>query len=67
MSNTETAKLQARFERLKDNGLVDLKFYTGEVSEATPESFCKEANELLDAIEAGKARRFTFGDSSHAA
>lgn len=60
---TELQKLQCRYDAARANGLSDMKFHAGRVSEATPESFAREANLMWDAIEAGKAKPFRFNDS----
>lgn len=46
-------------EEKEKNGLVDMKFCVGDVSEATPESFCREAN----SIQEGAFKVHTWDDS----
>lgn len=64
---SEANKLEQRFNEKQQQGLVDMKFCTGEVSEATPEDFCKVINQGLDLHEQGKTRKLIFGDSQAAA
>lgn len=51
---TEQQKLAARFQAMKENGLKDLKFFFGKVSEATTDEFCEEVNRLYRLVEEGK-------------
>jgi hypothetical protein len=62
-AQSQVATLCDRVEQLRKQGLSDLKFYAGEVSESSPETFAKEANAMLDAIEAGKFKPLKFNDS----
>jgi hypothetical protein len=67
MSAAQTTAVKAfaeRFEVLKDEGLVDMKFFVGEVSESTHESFCKEVNEIDRLVNNGEATLFSFNDGS---
>lgn len=43
----------------EQNGLVDMKFCVGDVSEATTESFCREAN----LIQEGEYKVHTWDDA----
>lgn len=45
MSN-ETQKFADWFDSEKKNGLVDIKFFTGDVSSTTTEHFFREANAM---------------------
>ena len=39
------------FQRMKkDEGLVDMKFFFGQVSEATVDDFCEEVNRLYGGV-----------------
>jgi hypothetical protein len=52
---TERQKLSERFQRMKaQDGLTDMKFHLGMVSETTTEAVCAEVNRLLDNFEDGK-------------
>lgn len=48
---TELQKLTDFIEREKQNGLKDVKFFPGETSNATVESFAGEVNSLLNGVE----------------
>ena len=54
---TEREKLAERFQKMKaQDGLVDMKFHLGQVSETTTEAVCAEVNRLLDNLETGKVQ-----------
>lgn len=64
MMTTERQKLAERFQEMKAQGLTDMKFHLGRVSEATTEAVCAEVNKLLDNINSGKVQRLdSWGDS----
>lgn len=67
---SKSAALQEFEERVAklrtEKGLVDLKFYAGEVSESSTETFCREANDLLRAVENARTESLEFGDSKRA-
>lgn len=46
---TELEKLQDWVESEKRKGLVDVKFFPGNTSDATVEAFAKDANDMLHA------------------
>lgn len=48
---SEIDKLKSRIEEEKKNGLQDIKFFPGNVTDATVESFAREVNALLDGKE----------------
>lgn len=53
-AQTERQRLVSRFERMKrENGLLDMKFHLGKVSETTTEAVCAEVNRMLDSYEKG--------------
>ena len=55
---TEQQKLVARFQAMKANdGLKDLKFFFGQVSEATVDDFCEEVNRLYKLVDEGKCTK----------
>ncbi len=66
MSN-ETQKFADWFENEKNNGLVDIKFFTGDVSLTTTEHFFREANAMNESavVEANDCaenfERYEFG------
>lgn len=64
--NTSDAlsEFEQRVQVLRARGLVDLKFYAGEVGDSDPESFCKEANSMLQAIEQGLKAPLEFNDGT---
>lgn len=62
---TERQRLVDRFQTMKaEDGLTDMKFHLGRVSEATTEAVCAEVNKLLDNILDEKVQRLpSWGDS----
>lgn len=44
-----TAKFLEWYRSEKSKGLVDAKFFTGDVQNSTPESFFAEVNEMIEA------------------
>jgi len=53
----------ARVDELKEQGLVDMKFYPGVTDETVPAAFCEEAVRLFDAAYGDSARKLRFNDS----
>ena len=53
------------FQRMKkDEGLVDMKFFFGQVSEATVDDFCEEVNRLYRLVDEGKFTKVkSWGDA----
>ncbi len=64
-SQKEQAALVKRFQRMKDeDGLVDLKFFFGQVSESTVDDFYEEVNRLYKLVEDGKYTKIKrWGDA----
>jgi hypothetical protein len=61
---TERQRLEQRFQSMKAQGLQDMKFHLGRVSEATTEEVYAEVNRLLDNVEAGRVQELpAWGDS----
>ncbi len=57
--------LQQRYEKLKEEGLIDIKFAFGSLSEATLDEVCGSINAALDAVERKDYVEFPrVGDSS---
>ena len=53
----ERQKLNERFRAMKaSDGLLDMKFTLGKVSEASTEQVCREINRMLDAFELEEGR-----------
>ena len=50
---TETERFLRWYESAKAKGLVDIKFYPGDVSRASSEEFFGDVNALIDAIDKG--------------
>ncbi len=46
----QVASFGEKMEQLASQGLVDLKFFVGNISESTMESFCREANSIDEAL-----------------
>ena len=69
MMRTEREALLQRFERMKaEDGLLDMKFFLGSVSEETVEDVCAEVNRLHEMVEKGKVKEVKqWGDSNRAA
>lgn len=63
-SQKERDLLRERFQSLKKNkGLVDMKFFLGQVSECTVDDVCGEVNRLYKLVEEGKYKLVTsWGD-----
>ena len=60
---TEQQTLVARFQAMKANGLKDLKFFFGQVSESTVDDFCEEVNRLYKLVDEGKCTKIDdWGD-----
>ena len=54
-TQNEQEQLVARFQAMKANdGLLDLKFFFGQVSESTTDSFCAAVNKLYRLVDEGK-------------
>lgn len=65
LQKTAVQKFEQRFQELREQGLVDMKFFVGEVSDATAEEFCEEFVQMEALILEGKVRPLDFGDSTH--
>jgi hypothetical protein len=63
MEKTECQRLAERFKLKADAGLVDVKFFVSDPTEAVAEQVCQEVNMLYDAVERGELRRLDFNDS----
>lgn len=57
---SEAEKFMAWYKQEKEGGLVDVKFFVGEVSQATSESFFREANEMN---ESDSVSRYEYKDT----
>lgn len=62
---TAVQQFEQRFEELREQGLVDMKFFVGEVSDATAEDFCAEFLRMDKLIQDGKSQVLDFQDSTH--
>lgn len=51
---TNIEKLQDWDKTERENGLVDIKFYPGNISKSSVDSFCKSVLDTLEADEQGK-------------
>ena len=48
-------QLASRFQKMKEEGgLLDMKFFFGQVSETTVDGFCEEVNRLHKLVEEGR-------------
>ena len=63
-SRKERDLLVERFQRMrKDDGLLDMKFFFGQVSEYTVDDFCEEVNRLYKLVGEGKCTKLDrWGD-----
>lgn len=55
-------EFEQRFEAERNKGMQDQKFCVGDVSTATVESFCAEANRMDEALEQGRYEVHTWDD-----
>ncbi len=65
---TTTARdtLTADFQAKKANGLKDLKFFFGNVSDSTVEGFCAAVNKIYAEVAKGNViHQKSWGDSHH--
>ena len=63
----QCAKLASRFQEMKEEeGLLDMKFFFGEVSETTVEGFCEEVNRMYKLVDEGRCQRSSAGAISRA-
>ena len=61
MEKTECQKLAERFEKMAQDGLLEVKFYAA--GEAATEQVCREVNRLYQAMEQGELAELDFRDS----
>ncbi len=48
-------QLDSRFRKMKEEGgLLDMKFFFGQVSETTVDGFCEEVNRLYKLVDEGR-------------
>ena len=59
-------ELSARFGRMADEGLLDVKFFLDTSDEATKTVVCTEVNRLFDAVDSGLHYSLDFKDASFA-
>lgn len=52
--DSEIDKFNRWYEQEKAKGLVDIKFFCGDVSEATSEDFCRAFNVAIAEVQNGK-------------
>lgn len=63
MAQSSVELFGEKVAELKRQGLKDIKFYPGMISETLPEQFCVEANRLIDAMLSGEGKKLSFNDS----
>jgi hypothetical protein len=56
--------LVARYDLMKNQGLVDVKFLLRNTSEATTELVCREVEEMYAALERGESKALDFNDKT---
>ena len=65
---TARTQLQTKFRAMQGNGLRDMKFSLGKVSESTVEDVCAVVNRVLDDVDNGKAKNLsTWSDYNRVA
>ncbi len=64
--DTARTTLQTNFRAMQENqGLRDMKFSLGKVSESTVEDVCVVVNRVLDEVDGGRAKTVAeWGDSN---
>ena len=61
---TARSRLQTNFRAMRENGLRDMKFSLGKVSESTVEDVCAVVNRVLEDVDNGRAKTVAeWGDS----
>ncbi len=63
MERSECQKLKERFEVKAAAGLVDVKFFVVNPSEALGEQVCAEVNALYEAVGRGDVKDLDFNDT----
>ena len=64
MTQTAREQLTANFQANKANGLKDIKFFLGNVSDSTVEDVCAEVNKLYAEVAKGNFKILkSWGDS----
>ena len=63
MHKTECEKLATRLEKMEQDGVVDVKFFLKNQEEASLEDACREAHDMLEAVECGEYEPAAFNDS----
>ncbi len=63
MTQTECQSLKERFQEKAKQGLVDVKFFVANPSEAVTEDVCLEVNRMYAAVDKGNMRPLDFNDS----
>ena len=68
-SVSERAGLADRFQKMKEeDGLLDMKFFFGQVTESTVDAFCEEVNRLYKLVDDGKCTKVEkWGDGKDGA
>lgn len=65
-TQSEREVLVTRFQVMKaSEGLKDVKFFLGKVSEATVDQVCGDVNSLLDKVENGEVHTIDKWNDSH--
>ncbi|WP_417489452.1 hypothetical protein [Maricaulis sp.] len=62
-TTTQCETLADRFAKMRDAGLVDVKFYMRNLDEAATESVCAEVNDMYEALDRGEFSPLDFKDS----
>ena len=62
MGVTQLDTFKEKVADLRDNGMIDIKFYRGLTNQTTPDDFCLEANRLLDMLRNDEGTELVFDD-----
>ena len=61
--STQEEKFKGRFNKMKENGLVDLKFFHPSKTDLLVEDVCRELNDMTSALDEGNYSEMKeFGD-----
>lgn len=64
---TALQKANQNYDTLRnEHGVVDTRFYIGEISDCTPTGFAEEANLVMDAYMNNDVSEVTFNDANPA-
>ncbi|MFM2042172.1 MAG: hypothetical protein RLY86_748 [Pseudomonadota bacterium] len=62
---TEQEQFIARFNKMRADGLVDIKFFVNPEGDVSVESFFGSLNRIFDAVDGGRCRRHLTWDEDY--